>query len=156
VTSFLFGLTLVWIIHQEITQLWTCVSTTSTHTFHTFNVHNSFPSLLANYYRNLEALISLGCIPRSFATFWVFPLLRLNVAAINKTFFFTNDMLDYTNLFASIDIFKLDKTSCCALARCAGKIKLGRQWLNLGCDKTFSITSLMHFGPRQGCKVMRI
>jgi len=65
-------------------------------------------------------------------------------------------MLDCTNLFASIDIFKPDKTSCCALARCASKIELGRQWLNLGCDKTFSIASLMHFGPRQGCKVMRI
>ncbi len=127
-------LTLVWVIHQEITQLWTFVDTTLTHTFRTFNVHNSFPSLLTTCHRTLATLINLGCILETLTTFWVFPSLTLSVIAVNKAFLFTNDIFNCNNLFASIDIFKPNKTSCCILARCESKTLLGRQWFDLGFD----------------------
>ncbi len=115
------------------------MDTTLTCTFHTLNVHNSFPSLLTTCHQTLAALINLRCIPKTLTTFWMFPSLALNVAAVNKAFLFTNDILDCNNLFASIDIFEPNKTSCCVLARCEGKTLLGRQWFNLGFD------NLLHY-----------
>ncbi len=134
-------LTLVWLIRQDIRQLRTFVDITLTRTFHTLNVQNSFPSLLTTCHQTLAVFINLGCIPKKLTTFWVFPSLTLSIAAINKAFLFTNDIFDYSNLFAFIDIFKPNKTSCCVLGRCEGKTLFGKQWFNLGFDNLFHYLS---------------
>lgn len=80
---------LVWVIHQFTTQLWTFVDTTLTLTLCTFNVQNSFPSLLTSCCQSLAVPIILGCTPRTLTSFRVFDSLTLSVNAVNMAFLFT-------------------------------------------------------------------
>lgn len=50
---------------------------------------------------------------------WCGPTLAM--AIVNRAFLFTKDMLDCTNLFAFIDIFEPNNTSCCILTKYACK-----------------------------------
>jgi hypothetical protein len=107
---------LVWIITNSQHKLRTFVDTTLTLTLHNLSVQNSFPSLLANCCQSLALPITLGCTPGTLASFQVLDSLALSVIVVIRAFLFTKDTLNCTNMFASIDIFKPNSISSCALA----------------------------------------